>query len=122
MYKIVYNAARNRIYVTIEGSLKMEEMDQYAKEFYSAVDKAKPGHTVCVDNTNAGVNTPEVSAKLEETRVYSASKGLKNAAMVVSSAIFKMQMKRLFKDLGNVFDSIEAADKFLDTAPSFQQQ
>ena len=122
MYKITYNNSKNRIYVTVEGSLTIEEVPQYIKEFMATVDKTKPGFTVCVDNTKAKLNTPEVAEKLIEARDYSVSKGLRNSAMVVDGVTFKMQMKRLFKDLGNVFESLEDADKFLDTAPDFKEQ
>lgn len=114
MYKVSYDNQKNRIYVTITGSLELNEVDNYSKEFKAAVDRAKPGFTVCVDNTNASLNSPEVNEKLTECRDYSVQKGLKNAAMVVNSAIFKMQMKRLFNELGNVFPTMEEADKFLD--------
>lgn len=117
MYKINYDISKNRIYVTVTGSLGVSEIDNYNKDFRNAVDKCKPGFTVCVDNTNASLNTPEVSEKLVVSRSYSIKKGLRNAAMVVNSAIFKMQMKRLFEELGNVYPSIEEADKFLDNAP-----
>lgn len=33
-----------------------------------------------------------------------------------------MQMKRLFKELGNVFETMEEADKFLDSAPDLRQK
>ena len=117
MYKINYDGVKNRIYVTVTGSLELSEIDNYNKEFRASVDRTKPGFTLCVDNTNAALNTPEVNEKLLENRNYSVSKGLRNAAMIVSSSIFKMQMKRVFSELGNVFDTKEAADKFLDSAP-----
>lgn len=122
MYKITYNSLKNRIYVTVEGSLTIEEVPEYIKEFKAAVDKTKPGFTVCVDNTKAKLNTPEVAEKLIEARDYSIAKGLKNSAMVVDGVTFKMQMKRLFKELGNVFETLEEADKFLDTATDFREQ
>ncbi len=122
MYKIEYNSAKNRIYVTVEGNLKLEEMPDYSQKFTAAVDSARPGFTVCVDNTNAAVNSPEVSAKLDLSKAYAAEHGMRNAAMVLSSVVFKMQMKRLFKELGNVFETVAAADAFLDTAPDFRTQ
>jgi len=122
MYKITFDNAKNRVYVTVQGSLTIEEVPQYLKDFKAAVDKTKPGFTVCVDNTKAKLNTPEVAERLIEARDYSISKGLKNSAMVVDGVTFKMQMKRLFKDLGNVFETMEEADKFLDAAPDFREQ
>lgn len=117
MYKVNYDNLKNRIYVTVTGSLELSEIGSYTKDYKAVVDRTKPGFTVCVDNTNASLNTPEVNEKLMDTRNYSVQKGLKNAAMVVSSSIFKMQMKRIFNELGNVFSTKEEADKFLDTAP-----
>lgn len=117
MYKVNYDNLKNRVYVTVTGSLELNEIDNYTKEFKAVVDRTKPGFTVCVDNTNAALNSPEVNDKLMDSRNYSVQKGLKNAAMVVNSTIFKMQMKRLFNELGNVFQTKEEADKFLDTAP-----
>jgi hypothetical protein len=122
MYKITYENAKNRVYVMVEGSLTINEIPQYNADFKAAVDKAKTGFTVCVDNTNAGVNTPEVNEKLVISRDYAMSKGLRNSAMIVNSAVFKMQMKRVFKELGNVFENIAEADKFLDTAPDIRTQ
>ncbi|MDF2984524.1 MAG: hypothetical protein K0R50_34 [Eubacterium sp.] len=122
MYTIEYNRAKNRIYVSVEGALQLEEMPEYNKKFNAAVDSAKQGFTVCVDNTKASINSAEVSEKLDISKAYAASHGMRNAAMVLNSTVFKMQMKRLFKELGNVFESVEAADVFLDTAPDFKDQ
>ncbi len=122
MYTIEYNRAKNRIYVSVEGALQLEEMAEYNKKFNAAVDNAKAGFTVCVDNTKASINSAEVSEKLDISKAYAAEHGMRNAAMVLNSTVFKMQMKRLFKELGNVFESKEAADAFLDTAPDFKDQ
>lgn len=120
MYKVKYDSAKNRIYVTVEGALSLGEIPQYTKEFKAEVDNAKKGFTVCVDNTKAAINSPEVSEQLTVSRDYAVEKGLRNSAMVVNSATFKMQMKRMFKELGNVFETVADADKFLDTAPDIR--
>lgn len=116
-YKMVYNSAKNRIYVEMLTTLDEQGAAQYVKDFKAAADKTKTGYTINIDATNAGVHSAKVDEIFAEARNYVVSKGVKATATVIgASAIYKLQLKRTLSDVGNdLFATVEDADKYLDT-------
>lgn len=55
--------------------------------------------------------------QIQGTKMIAVDAGLTKSAMVVESAILKMQMNRNFKDVGpqdKAFTELDEAEKFLD--------
>lgn len=118
MFEANYNAAKNRVYVKLEGMMAMDEAKDYDKAVRDQVDKAKEGYTFCIDMANAQPAPAEVNDYLLGLREYMSRKNIKGSAMIVSSALTKLQLSRLVKDLGGAYgvsQSIEEADRYLDT-------
>lgn len=117
MYKINYDVAKNRLNGVLQGFLTEEEAKKYNAELKKAVDQAKSGFTAMFDLRELKVLPPEAMEVITEGKKYAARKGLKKSAMVVSSAILKMQANRSLKDIGEgeevYFDSLIDAENFL---------
>lgn len=118
MFKIDYNLSKNRIYVILEGHTT-EEVEAYVREMKRTVDRANSECTICFDVTKHSVNTPESLEKLKELKDYTEKKGYKKSAMILSSAVYKMQARRAYgqaagNDKDGVFETLAEAEKFLD--------
>ncbi len=48
-----YDAAKNRIYIKLEGMMGMDEAKDYDNTTRQHVDKAKEGYTFCIDMADA---------------------------------------------------------------------
>lgn len=119
MYKVNYDRSKNRIYGLLEGYMKIEEAQKYTAELKKAVDMASGGFTVLFDVINLMVLPREVSDEIATGKEYAVAKGLKKSALVMSSAILKLQVDRVFKKIGEseerYFDSISSAEEFLNS-------
>ncbi|MBG9791885.1 protein kinase [Paenibacillus dendritiformis] len=118
MFNVKYDAAKNRIYIKLEGMMGMDEAKEYDKTARQYVDKAKEGYTFCIDMADAQPAPADVNEYLAGLREYMAKKKILGSAMIVSSALTKLQLSRLIKELGGdngVFQSYEEADKYLDS-------
>lgn len=101
-YKIVYNSAKNRIYVEMSATLDENSAAGYVKDFKAAADKAKSGFTINIEAINAGVHSAKVDEIFAEARNYVVEKGVKATATVIgTSAIYKLQLKRTLSEVGN---------------------
>lgn len=118
MYKLNYDGSKNRIYGTLEGFIKVEEAKQYTDELKKCIDGAKPGFTAIFNVAGIMVLSQDVTDIIAEGKKYAASKGLAKSALIMNSAILKMQVNRTMKDIGNsqegYFDSVSQAEEFLD--------
>jgi len=116
MYKIRYDKLKNCIYVVVEGSMKMEEANNYVVDFKKAVDSTGPNFKICTDLSKTIAVLPEINDKLNESKAYAKAKGYKKAAFIMSSAVLKMQVKRVFEEeQESLFDNINDAEKFLNS-------
>lgn len=118
MYETNYDASKNRVYVKLEGMMTIEEAKEYDLAVRGQVDKAKEGYTFCIDMANAQPAPAEVNDYLVGLREHMASKKTKGSSMIVSSALTKLQLSRLVKDLGGAYgvaQSYEEADRYLDS-------
>lgn len=119
MYKITYDQNKNRIYGNLEGFLKLDDVQAYSKELKSAIDKTKPGFTALFDNRGLKTHTPEVMEHIKEGKEYAIKKGLSKSAIVMDSAILKMQVKREVQNMSEAgseqfFGSVEEGEAFLN--------
>ncbi|WAA10279.1 protein kinase [Fervidibacillus albus] len=116
MYEVKYDQGKNRIYITLEGNMSLQEIDSYVSAVKKATDEAQPNFTVCLDGSKAAPFAPDVDKKSVEARDYLMKNGLKGLATIVDSAILKMHVNRTLKEMGNnVFATQAEADKYLDS-------
>ncbi|TVX93613.1 protein kinase [Paenibacillus agilis] len=118
MYEVKYREDKNRIYVKLEGLMTLEEAKEYDIAVRGCVDQATLGYTFCIDMSKAQPAPPEVNDYLASLRSYMAAKQLNGSSMIVSSVLTKLQLSRLIKEIGGIFNvsqTYEEADKYLDT-------
>ncbi|MBG9737593.1 protein kinase [Paenibacillus alvei] len=118
MFETKFDAVKNRVYVKLEGMMTIEEAKEYDMAVRKEVDKAKEGYTFCIDMAKAQPAPADVNDYLSGLRDYMATKKTKGSSMIVSSALTKLQLSRLVKDLGGAYgvaQSYEEADRYLDS-------
>lgn len=117
MYNVKADTLKNRLYITVDGTIESSEVEVYKSNVKKCVSMLKSGFTAFMDLRKAEVFDQESMAQLQGTKEIAVAAGLSKSAMVVESPILKMQMNRNFKDVGpqdKAFNSIEEAEKFLD--------
>ncbi|MFE4714382.1 MULTISPECIES: hypothetical protein [Paenibacillus] len=115
MFTIEYNAAKNRVVVTAQ-EVTLDNAQQYIDEFTEILKKVKPGFTGVTILTGAKVLSQEVAKELAPTSELATQKGVstdKKWAYVTGSSIYKMQMRRIFGDFVEYFETVEQADAYL---------
>lgn len=114
-----YDASKNRIYLTLEGSHDLAEARRMRDEYRKALLQAKPGFTVLADVSNYKPGTPEVQT-IHSEAVHSAEVAgvTKVARYVGETPLGGMQINRIAKrDTSYAsanFSSIEEAEDYLD--------
>lgn len=103
MVPIKYDSLRNRVYTIFEGIIKEEEAKQYKKDMLELLSKVKAECTLLVDASKASVNPPETVKIIQEVRVAWKTK-LKKSAVIVNSAVLKMQLNRTIKQIEDSFN------------------
>jgi len=119
MYKVTYDRKKNRVYGILEGFMKLDEVKVYTIELIKALDQTKPGFTAIFDNSKLKVLPQECMEEMKKGKDYAIKKGLTKSAIIMDSAMLKLQVKR---NLGKMdkdnkeeyFDSMDAAEAFLD--------
>lgn len=118
MYKVSYDTSKNRIYGELEGFLALDEAKKYNSELMALIGKARPGFTAIFDIANLKVLPQEVTDEISSGKKYAVEKGLKKSALIMNSAILKMQVNRVLKNIGEseegYFDSLSDAEEFLN--------
>lgn len=118
MYNVKANTLTNRLYITIEGTIEKSEMEVYKSNLSKNISMLKSGFTAVLDLRKASVFDQETMNQLQGTKAIAVAGGLSRSAMIVESAILKMQMNRNFKDVGpqdKAFTELDEAEKFLNT-------
>lgn len=118
MVPIRYDSLKNRVYTMFEGMVKEEEAKQYKKDMLELLPKVKTGCTLLVDATKTSTHPPETVKIIQEVREAWKDK-LKKSAVIVNSAVLKMQLNRTIRQIENgfnesYFNSAEDAEKYLD--------
>jgi hypothetical protein len=119
MYTIKYDLKKNRLFVTLVGTMQKEEVPQYNADMKKNVGMLKSGFTVLLDLTEAQIFTQEAISleSLVETKEIAVAAGMSKSAMVVASPTLKMQVVRNFKNIGvkdEPFGTYEEAEAYLD--------
>jgi hypothetical protein len=117
MYDVKSNALKNRLYITVDGTIGKSEIESYKSNIKKNVATLKSGFTTLIDLTKASVFDQDSMMQLQGTKEIAIASGMKKSAMVVESAILKMQMNRNFKDVGpqdKAFTDLDEAEKFLN--------
>lgn len=117
MYEVKANALKNRLFITVDGTIAANEVDAYRSTLSKNISMLKSGFTALIDLRKASVFDQESMKQLQGTKEIAVAAGLTKSAMIVESAILKMQMNRNFKDVGpqdKAFTEISEAEDFLD--------
>ncbi|MHB8065596.1 MAG: hypothetical protein ACYDG2_23760 [Ruminiclostridium sp.] len=117
MYDVKANTLKNRLYITVKGTIGRSEVEDYKLAVKKNVAVLKSSFTALMDLRKSAVFDQESMAQLQGTKEIAVAAGLTRSAMVVESAIVKMQMNRNFKDVGpqdKAFTDLDEAEKFLN--------
>lgn len=117
MYTIKADTSKNRLYITIDGTITKEELSTYTATLKENTGMLKSGFTALLDLRKASVFDQETMKELQNTKEIAVKAGLSKSAMVVESPTLKMQMNRNFKDVGpqdRAFNDVAEAEKFLE--------
>lgn len=117
-FTIDYVKNKNRIIVTSDG-MEVEDAFAYAEQFPKVLKKTKRGFTGMTVITGGLVFKQEVMAILAPTGEDAVKAGISTKhkwVYVAPTAFYKTQMNRMFKDIANLYESIEEAEAYLDSA------
>lgn len=117
-FTIDYVKKKNRIIVTSDG-MEVEDALKYAEQFPRVLKKTKRGFTGMTVITGGMVFSQEVMAILAPTGEDAVEAGISpnhKWVYVAPTSFYKTQMSRMFKDFANLYDSIEEAEAYLDSA------
>ncbi len=116
MYSIKADVSKNRLYVVVDGTVALDELDAYTADMKKNLGMLKSGFTALLDLSKTVVFDQDAMKQLQDTKELAVAAGLTKSAMVVASATLKMQMNRNFKSVGpqdRAFNDIGEAEKFL---------
>lgn len=117
MYIIKADTSINRLYITVEGTIENSEVEVYTNTLKKNVNMLKPGFTALLDLRKAKVFGQEEMKSIQGTKEVAVAGGLSKSAMLVESAVLKMQMNRNFKEVGPqdmAFTEYDEAEAFLN--------
>ena len=114
LYTIRYDQSINRIYINIEGDMSPPESEKYIEEMYRTIEKTSIGFTVFADLSQCAPSVLENSANFEMVRNYASKYGVSGVVTLVSPQAFEAQRVNPVKGARNIFDSREAANKYLE--------
>src|SRR4029079_4589546 len=84
----------------ISGFFTMEEANAWRKDYERIVPGLKPGFGQLVDLRDKKAYTPDVGEIIQDVMRYVREHGMARSAVILSSAMTKMQISRLAKDAG----------------------
>jgi len=121
MYKIQSNPTKNRLYITIEGKINMDEVEDTIAEIKAGCQKLKSGFSVISDIATFIPVDEEVRQKIADTMKYLVEHGMGKVIRVIvdspTSQVTGFQWQRTSKEAGYTADiapSIEEAERILD--------
>lgn len=118
MYNVKTDILKNRMYITVDGTIGVDEVDNYTSDLKKNVAMLKPGFTALLDLRKAQIFTQETMQQLQGTKEIAVNAGISKSAMVVESVVLKMQMNRNFKEVGpqdQAFTEIDEAEEYLNS-------
>lgn len=117
-YEMELNTQRGIVFEKIDGLWNMDDIKRYHQDYMTKVLPAFKNRkwVKCSDCRTYKAST--VMDELNKNMVIYAQNGLVGGAIIVDSAIVKMQLSRSTKNLGLEpvpFDNIKEADEWLKT-------
>ena len=118
-YQIRVDAARNRLYITLEGFFTLAEIKRCGDETIEATKKLRPGYCVVTDITQYKAGPPEVAQDIERVQAHFRNSGARQGVRIVGANMLSgMQFRRTgsHAEYNSVnLASLEEAEKFLDS-------
>lgn len=111
---------KNRIYLSFEGFMTLEDAKKLRDDYRNAIEQCKPGYTVVTNAINYKPGTPEVQEVVASMTKMAGDTGCGKVARVVGNKpLGGMQIDRLSKEQAGYpsrnFETIEEAEAYLDT-------
>lgn len=117
MFEINADIEKNRLIIYIDGTISIHSVEKYNKAMKEAIAALKPGFTALLDLQKALVFDMETIKQYQNSKYIAVSSGLKKSAMVIKSQVLKMQMNRIYGEIGikdETFTDMDEAIKYLD--------
>lgn len=117
MYEFLFEEETSILLMAVSGFFPPEAMGQFERDFRAAVADARrraPRLRLLVDGREGAVLAAETATRIQALDAEIASRPGDLAATVVSSALTKLQMRRLFEnETKRIFRSFAAAHAWL---------
>lgn len=118
MYTVKADVAKNRLYITMVGFLKVDEMKKCTDEVIEESKKLKRGYDVITDISQFKPAGPETVKEIERGQEHFKATGVGRGIRVVGESVLSgMQFSRTGKTIGYDPDTVATvadADKLLD--------
>ncbi len=100
---------------TISGFISVDEVNAWRRDYERIVPSRQPGFGQLVDLREQKAYTPEVGVVIQDVMRYVRENGMARSAVILASAMTKMQISRLAKETGmyeyeRYFDASSDAD------------
>ncbi|MEO9461964.1 MAG: hypothetical protein ABJ242_04435 [Marinomonas sp.] len=118
MYSIKRDTSKNRVIILFDGA-RDYNVDVFFQEFMEAANFAKcarPHFDALVDHSRTNILPQERTKHSEAMALWCLENGLRRSANIVSSAVMRMQLKRVTDSNPHFayFQSREDAEAWLD--------
>jgi hypothetical protein len=119
MYTVKVDVAKNRLYITMVGFLKADEMKACTDQVILETKKLKPGYDVITDISQFKPADQEAVKEIERGQAHFKATLIGHGIRVVGkSAVTSMQFSRTGKAVGYIPDAVATvaeAEKLLDS-------
>ena len=119
MYEVRIDQQKNRLYFTLKGFLKAEEIKRATAETIAQMRQLPPGFCVITNISEFAPATPEAAEHIKQMQAVSSQLGVKKVVRVVKSAVSSLQFKRTQREAGAKYEtcdvhSVAEAEQLLD--------
>jgi len=118
MFDVKYDQKKNRVYLKLEGFVKLEEAIAFREACEAAHKKQKPGASFLMDARNLKTLPQDSLEEVQKTRSSAVKHGTSTGATVMDESILTMQSKRTSKKVDGFkeayFSDIYEAEQFLN--------
>lgn len=118
MYELNVDTKRNVVFEKVDGLWTAEDLERYQQDYMTKVKPAFKGNKWAKCSDLRTYRTSNISAEMNKLMSWCFQNGLACGAIIVDSAIVKMQMERSTRGAGGEptpFANLEDADKWLKT-------
>ena len=119
-HEIVYDAEKNRIYITATGDWDLAQSDAFLRDYKEALARTQPGFTVVSDVRAFECSAEDVQENHAAAIRMDAEAGVKKVARVVGTTpLAGFQIRRISQTVEDYesknFATLEEAEKYLDS-------